>query len=294
MISGFNEWAASAQLGHTDSFAELNERRLGIEAEDFIANILTTSPTKEPLLPALGGLPFALEETITNHVSVLRSYGCQPYFIFNGVTSNGQEERLQAATRATKSIANAWELYGASEPERAVAEFGTLSGTINVDNIYRFVQNILRKHDVDFLVAPHSACAQLASIAGTEFCDAVAGSSDILMYEIDQLITKLDFEQAQFSWVTRRECMEALGAPSTAMFVDACLLSGCSILPTLPQLENDMTASPRTPKIRAAADLLKRSQTNGNALCLQYQDDPAMIALNYLDRYRKASLYIKH
>jgi len=126
MISGFNEWAASAQLGHTDSFAELNERRLGIEAEDFIANILTTSPTKEPLLPALGGLPFALEETITNHVGVLRRHGCQPYFIFNGVTSNGQEERLQAAIRATKSIANAWQLYGASEPEQAVAEFGTL------------------------------------------------------------------------------------------------------------------------------------------------------------------------
>jgi hypothetical protein len=113
------------------------------------------------------------------------------------------------------------------------------------------------------------------------------------MYEIDQLITKLDFEQAQFSWVTRRECIEALGATSTAMFVDACLLSGCSILPTLPQLENDLTAS-RAPKIRAAADLLKRTQTNGNALCLQYQDDPAMMAMNYLDRYRKASLYIKH
>jgi hypothetical protein len=126
MISGFNEWAASAQLGHTDSFAELNERRLGIEAEDFIANILTTSPTKEPLLPALGGLPFGLEGIITNQIEILRRHGCQPYFIFSGVTSNGQEERLQASTRATKSIANAWELYGASEPERAVAEFGTL------------------------------------------------------------------------------------------------------------------------------------------------------------------------
>jgi hypothetical protein len=113
------------------------------------------------------------------------------------------------------------------------------------------------------------------------------------MYEIDQLITKLDFEQAQFSWVTRRECIEALGATSTAMFVDACLLSGCSILPTLPQLENDLSTS-RVLKIKAAADLLKRTQTNGNSLCLQYQDDPAMIAMNYLDRYRKASLYIKH
>ncbi|THZ36588.1 hypothetical protein D6C87_09066 [Aureobasidium pullulans] len=294
MISGFNEWAASAQLGHTDSFVELNDRRLGIEAEDFIANILTTAPTKEPLLPALGGLPFALEEIIIQQVTTLKDHGCEPYFIFSGVVSNGQEERLQSAIRATKSIAKAWDLYGASQPEYAVTEFGTLSGTINVENIYRFVQDILRKNGVAFLVAPHSACAQLASIAGTEFCDAVAGSSDILMFEIDQLITELDFEKAQFSWITRRECIEALGVTSTSMFVDTCLLAGCSFLPTLPQLENDLTGSPKGPRIRAAADLLKRGQINGNALCLQYRDDPAMVALDYLNRYQKASLYVKH
>lgn len=126
MISGFNEWAASAQLGHTDSFVELNDRRLGIEAEDFIANILTTAPTKEPLLPALGGLPFALEEIIIQQVTTLKDHGCEPYFIFSGVVSNGQEERLQSAVRATKSIAKAWDLYGASQPEYAVTEFGTL------------------------------------------------------------------------------------------------------------------------------------------------------------------------
>ena len=126
MVSGFNEWAASAQLGHINSFDELNDRRLGIEAEDYIANILTNSPTKEPLLPALGGLPFALEETVTNNISVLRKHGCQPYFVFSGVNPDGQEEKLQSALKATKTIANAWELYGASEPERAVAEFGTL------------------------------------------------------------------------------------------------------------------------------------------------------------------------
>jgi hypothetical protein len=131
MISGFTEWAAAAQLGHIDSFEELNERRLGIEADDFIANILTTSPTKEPLLPALGGLPFALEEAIAHQISILKKHGCQPYFIFNGVTANGQEDRLQTAVRAIKSIANAWELYGASEPERAVAEFGTLCKSWN-------------------------------------------------------------------------------------------------------------------------------------------------------------------
>lgn len=126
MISGFNEWAASAQLGHTDSFEELKDRRLGIDAEDYIANILTTAPTKEPLLPALGGLPFALEEIVTSHISILKKHACQPYFVFNGINTNGQDEKLQTGIRATKSIANAWELYGASEPERAVSEFGTL------------------------------------------------------------------------------------------------------------------------------------------------------------------------
>lgn len=114
------------------------------------------------------------------------------------------------------------------------------------------------------------------------------------MFEIDQLITELDFEKAQFSWITRRECIEALGVTSTSMFVDTCLLAGCSFLPTLPQLENDLTGSPKGPRIRAAADLLKRGQINGNALCLQYRDDPAMVALDYLNRYQKASLYVKH
>ena len=114
------------------------------------------------------------------------------------------------------------------------------------------------------------------------------------MFEIDQLITKLDFDQLQFSWTTRRECMEALGVTSTSMFVDACLLAGCSFLPSLPHLDNDMAPPPRAPKIRAAADLLKRGPPNGNALCMQYQDDPNMVTLNYVDRYRKASLYIKH
>ncbi|GAB7354163.1 hypothetical protein MBLNU459_g4718t2 [Dothideomycetes sp. NU459] len=262
------------QLGRSASFDQLKERRLGIDAEDYINNILTSSPTKEPLLPALGGLPFALEEIIKSQISILKDYRIEPFFVFNGLKLNGQEDKLQTSLKATKSIVNAWELYNASEPERAVAEFGNLC-TLDVDHIYR-------------------ATAQLASIEGTEACDAVAGSSELFMFDIEQVITKLDFEQKQFTWVTRRECIEGLGLTSPSMFADACLLAGSSILPTLPQLENDTTPPPRAAKIKAAAELLKRLGPTGNAICLHYQDDPLMQSLNYPERYRKAFLSIKH
>lgn len=128
---------------------------------------------------------------------------------------------------------------------------------------------------------------------GTESCDAISGSPEALIFEAQQVITKLDFEQKQFTWVTRQECIDALGV-SPSMFVDACLLAGSSTLQTLPQLENDTSPPPRAPKIKAAAELLKRLGPTGNSLCLHYQDDPVMQSLDYIDRYRKASLSIKH
>lgn len=131
-------------------------------------------------------------------------------------------------------------------------------------------------------------CIQLSSINGSEFCDAVAGSSEILMFEIDKLITKIDFDHKEFTLVARKECVEALGCTSTGMFVDACLLAGSSFLPTLPSIETGPL------RIKTAADMLKSRNANGNAICMQFQqDDPKMIATNYVDKYRKASSVIR-
>lgn len=181
MIAGFNEWAGAAQLGHTLPLEQLRNHRLGIEAEDYINNILINPPTREPLLPALGGLPFSLEDTVKNHLSSLSQHGIEPYFVFSGLSYTGQENKLQASLKAAKTVANAWELYGNSQPEHAVSEFGTLCthdfpcyprsgscspdehplGTLDVDNVYRYMQFLLKKHGVSFLVAPYSAAAQV-------------------------------------------------------------------------------------------------------------------------------------
>lgn len=125
MITGFEEWAASAQLIETGSFDQLKDRILGIEAEDYIDRILTSAPTKEPLLPALGGLPFSLETIIEGHLSALEKASIKPLFVFSGLQFNGGRERkLQSSVQYAKNVGAAWDLYNASNPERAVSEFG--------------------------------------------------------------------------------------------------------------------------------------------------------------------------
>ena len=58
--SAFREWANNESLTTTGPIDQLKDKRVVIDAEDFLETILTSQATREPLLPALGGLPFAL------------------------------------------------------------------------------------------------------------------------------------------------------------------------------------------------------------------------------------------
>lgn len=112
------------------------------------------------------------------------------------------------------------------------------------------------------------------------------------MFEVDKLITKIDYDRNEFSFVTRKECVEALDCNSISMFIDACLLAGSSFLPTLPALGDMLPVS--KPPIRAAADMLKQRNMSASTLCLQLQqDDPVFAAMNYVERYYKACSSIK-
>lgn len=97
---------------------------MGFEADEFIGRILTSIPTREPLLPALGGLPFGLDGHIEERLTALSEFDIKPVFVFNGLNPYGQERKLDAQLRAISSIKTAWDYYSASHPDLAVAEFG--------------------------------------------------------------------------------------------------------------------------------------------------------------------------
>ena len=167
--------------------------------------------------------------------------------------------------------------------------FGTIAD-YDVDHIYKYTHVILDRHGVDFKVAPYSAHAQMSHMEHDGVVDAIYGSSELLFYECGKVILDLDLRKKQASWVSRQACIDNLANGDQRLWVDCCLLAGSSLLEQLPQLESD-----RSPKLRAAADMIRRNAVDGaNSICLQYRDDPINQELDYLNNYRKVSMSIKH
>jgi hypothetical protein len=77
-----------------------------------------------------------------------------------------------------------------------------------------------------------------------------------------------------------------LGAITPDLFVDACLLSGTSFLPTFPPL--DVVSNRKQPKMKAAMEMILNLGKSGYAACVHYESDPQCQALKYLDRYCRA------
>lgn len=80
---------------------------------------------------------------------------------------------------------------------------------------------------------------------------------------------------------------------SVEAFIDACLLAGSNILLTFPPLKNP-TLYPKPYSFRDVVTMVVSCGRNITALCAQYQDDPQVKDLDYLDRYRRATTGIKH
>ena len=114
--------------------------------------------------------------------------------------------------------------------------------------------------------------------------DAIAGSASCLLLGANKVITNFDTNGMTFSWVELSICLSKLGL-TRDQFVDLCLLSGSSILPTMPEVDTDPTS---VPKMQAARTLMTRFGFDGNATCLQAKDE------NYLELFHKARFALKH
>jgi len=179
MINGFQEWATSNGVLTKYSLSELSDRGLAIHAEEYINKIFlkdSEATAREPLLSALGGIPFIIETTIDSHIKILRELNIKVIFVFNGLDPNSQTKNLTSSLEHSKNSSEAWDLYNDSDPEEAVTKFGNSCmlastfqkpgidspGNSNLDNIYRHVQSYFHQQNVNFIVGPYSALAQVS------------------------------------------------------------------------------------------------------------------------------------
>ena len=122
----FKEWAITAGLANSNTIAQLKGRRVAISAEYYLNSLLTTVLTREPLLPALGGHPFALQKHIDADLRSFQEASISPLFVFGGLDPACRDRASfsKEGREAASSLDGAWNLYSQSRADDAVAEFG--------------------------------------------------------------------------------------------------------------------------------------------------------------------------
>ncbi|KAJ5433062.1 uncharacterized protein N7458_012218 [Penicillium daleae] len=329
-IRPLDEWT----VGRTQSLplSALKGAVIGLDASHYIQQHLVNQSTREALLGALGGFPFALKANIEKELQTFKSLGVGCIFVFNGLDFGKQDEKPRNQSAMVRSFEQAWELYDQQQADQVVDAFSNAgmttllaqmsdiwspslpprilcasppmalvdadddtSGTPPPETLYKFLQRILFQNGISFMVAPYSACAQLAYLArgANPVIDAVYGPSETLMFDIDKLVTRIEIEPAQFSWLTKQTLQEELGRLSNEQFLDFCLLLGSPFLRSFPLFENPAFPG-KLPTVRDALPMFNAAGRSALTLCAQFEDERRMQELDYTRRYKKAYLVVKH
>ncbi|KAL5115557.1 hypothetical protein ACEQ8H_006533 [Pleosporales sp. CAS-2024a] len=298
MIRDFEQW--NANIGELSELQELAGCRVGVEAADYLTTRILNSPrAKEPLVPALGGLPLALQQHIDEDLEAFERAGIEPWFVFSGLDLTKQDEPFRQKQDEAAVNANAWNLYDTHQAEASVAKFGE-SSYVTAEDLFPALQAILARREARFTVAPYSAWAQLAYMERTGFCAAISGSSDILLFECDKFITAWDFEESKFRWTKRARCIGDLerfannGPVTDDIFVDALVLAGSPFLPTLPNLSSPNRTDLLKPHAAIKMIMSMNNGKSGHAVVVNNHDDPRFKQIEYMERYQKARSAIRN
>lgn len=122
----FKDWAKGEGLALSANLNEFNGTVVGFDAEDYLNTLLTNAQTREPLLPALGGLPFALQQHVDQDLDHLQKAGVRPLFTFNGldIACRDRKSISKESQKAVNTLDEAWRVYDLGQGDSAVVAFG--------------------------------------------------------------------------------------------------------------------------------------------------------------------------
>ncbi len=141
----------------------LSDSRLGIDASHYLQLLTDNPPSREPLLAATGGLPLALTQRIESDLRVLEKLRIKPVFVFPGLPPNKRwKQHLHGEHHdACRDRRDAWAKYEQGQEDAATKLFEGRSNLTQWD-LWRMVLRIFRHRNVEFLIAPYVAWAQVS------------------------------------------------------------------------------------------------------------------------------------
>ena len=125
-MATFKDWVRAESLDSHCTIDQFQGAAIAIDGDEYLDTLLTKNLTREPLLPALGGLPFALEKHVDDDLKNFAAYDITPIFAFNGlqVASKDKAIVMREARKAAKDLDEAWSIYDQGRGEEAVNAFG--------------------------------------------------------------------------------------------------------------------------------------------------------------------------
>ncbi|KAK5185906.1 hypothetical protein LTR44_001955 [Exophiala sp. CCFEE 6388] len=268
----------------------LKDAVIGVNASYYL-DLRLNGNGEEPLKHALGGLPFCLKKAIEDDLALLRQHGVTLVFVFDGLEYVNKSQPVSQSTESRRVQDEAWHHYLSGDSKRTVADFG--KAKYPVDTMTRTLQRILVDNNVEFMVAPYSATAQLAYLLKLEdqYIDAVMGTTECFLFGIDRVVTDINLNKSALSLISKSLCEELLRV-NDDMLRDAQLLLGTSFTPTFPPLES--IAATKSTGIADAIQALNGAGKSVIQLCNIHREHPQVEALKYADRYKKAIMTIRH
>ncbi|KAG8886755.1 hypothetical protein FRB98_001020 [Tulasnella sp. 332] len=286
----------------------LSDTRLGIDASHYLRILLESPATSEPLLAATGGLPLALTSKIESDLRILEKLRIKPVFVFPGLlVANKKGGGVGAGAAAvvgtvdTKAMMHAdacadrkagWAQYEEGNTDEAARLFTGKTNLAQWD-LWRSVLRIFRNRNVEYMVAPYAAWAQLIYLQKHQksYVHAIYGPTEALLYpSMDRIITALDLiaPQPTFTFVVKRAIVSDLGLTED-QFLDVGILAGFDRYSSLP------TQGEGRYNFKYFVEMVKRERSGWNALHSQTAEHAAAVKQsNYSEQFARAKAMVKN
>ncbi|KAJ0236950.1 Exonuclease 1 [Hirschfeldia incana] len=184
------------------------------------------------------GLPTTRHIQYCMHrVNLLRHHGVKPVLVFDGgpLPMKLEQENKRARSRK-ENLARALE-HEANGNSSAAYECYQKAVDISPSIAHELIQ-VLRQENVDYVVAPYEADAQMTFLAITKQVDAIiTEDSDLIPFGCPRIIFKMDKfghgVEFKASNLPRNKELNLSGF-SSQMLLEMCILSGCDYLQSLP------------------------------------------------------------
>jgi hypothetical protein len=283
-----------AERKHLQTFplSVLSDSRLGIDASYYLQQLTDNPPSREPLLAATGGLPLALNQRIEADLRALEKLRIKPVFVFPGLLPAKRWKPLHPHVEyneVCRDRRDAWGKYEAGQEEGAIKLFEGRSGIAQWD-LWRMVLRIFRHRNVEFLVAPYLAWAQLIYLLRhpKSYIHAIYGPTDTLLYPgVDKLITSLDLTSSSpsFTFTSKRSILNDL-LVNEDQFLDIGILVGFEHSPPFPPTMHEQA-------LKATVDMVKFYKS-GQVAVSAFPEHPGVKSTQYPDHYARMRAMIKY